>query len=79
MIQKTDISVLCFDDRWVFVIVVMNKKQNLEEERDYGQRALATYTFLRSHFRRGDVNMVLGSVKVQGVKSQFFSKRQKYA
>ena len=64
MIQKTYISVLYFDSRSVFVAVVI---KNLEGERDYGQQTLATWTFQRSHFRRGVVHWVLVFVKVQGV------------
>ena len=65
MIQNTDISVLNLDDRSVFVAFVI---KSLEGERVYGQQTLATCTFLRSHIRRGIVNMFLVIVKVQGVK-----------
>ena len=66
IIQKTDTIVLIYDSRSVFVVVVI---KHLEGERDYGQQALATCTFLRSHFRRGVVHMILVHVEVQGVKS----------
>ena len=66
MIQKTAISVLNFNDRSVFVGVVI---KNLEGERNYGQEALATCTFLRSHFCRAVAYCCLVGVNEQGVKS----------
>ena len=65
MIQKTDISVLRFDSRWVFV---GRRHQNIEGEQDYGNNTLATGTFLKSHLSREVVNIVLVIVKGQGVK-----------
>ena len=71
MKQKTHISVLIFDYRSVFVVVVSN---NLEGDQDYGQQALATCTFMRSHVRRGVASMVLMHVKAQGAKSVLLAK-----
>ena len=74
MIQKTTISQFHFNSRSVFVVAV---SAILEGERDYSEQPLATPTLSRSHFLRGVVNMVLVSVKVQGVKDKCFSARQK--
>ena len=63
MTQKTNISVLYFDGRLVFVVVVI---KNLE-----GENALAICIFLISHFCRGVVHMVSVMVKMQGVKNMF--------
>ena len=63
-----------FDSCLVSVIVA---GKSLEGERDYGEQALTTPTFQRSHFRCGVVRMVLVSVKVQGAKRMCFSERQK--
>ena len=43
----------------------------LEGERDYGDQTLATPTLQRAHVFRGVVHVVLVSVKVQCVKSEF--------
>ena len=67
MMQNTDISELVFNSRSVFVVV----GTILEGERDYGEQTLATPTLQRLHFLRGVANMILVSVKVQGVKSTF--------
>ena len=61
---KTYIIVLMFDSSSVLVVVVI---RNLEGERDHCQQRLATYTFLKSSFRRGVVHMVLKFVKLRGV------------
>ena len=74
VMPKTDISVFIVYSRLVFVIAV---SKIIEGERGYGQQTLATFTFLRSHFRRGVVNMALMNVKVQGVKSMLFSENTK--
>ena len=66
MIYNINISVSNLDDRLVFVIVVIKM---FEGEQDSGQQTLATSTFLRLHFRRGVVIMVLVNVKLQRVKS----------
>ena len=69
MIQKPDISVLILDSRSVFVAAALT---NPERERNYGQQTLATCTVLRSHLRRGVVNMVLVRVSVKYVGSTVF-------
>ena len=66
MMQNTNISELVFNYRSVFVVAVSRILKG-----DFGAQTLATLILQILHVFRGVVNMVLVSVKVQGVKSMF--------
>ena len=68
MMQRISISEFVFNYRSVFVVAASTI---LEGEQDYDEQELATPMFQILCLLRGVVNMVLVSVKVQGVKSVF--------